>query len=520
MTQGTRSRPELTPRPSIGPVVAWALARCHDAVIVLDGAGLVCLWNPAAEALYGWNSDEALGRRAAELYFSEPAGESEAARVTVAEGQWEGELRQRTTAGRELIVGARRLMLPTEAGYGDGATLLLVSDRSELSALRAQAPRLHRLATAGTLAGGVAHSLRNAMQPILTVVGLLKSHLTGLSPREEEWLGSVETGVRRSAEMVRRLVDYTRGPDGQRQELPPRRVIDEVMVVARELFPEGVELTVAVEPNLPLVVAEPADLHQILLNLLVNARDALVGRERGRMLLGARCLRVDAQYASAHRDAREGEYVVFEVKDTGVGMSAEVRARLFEPFFTTKGAGRGEGLGLVASREIVLTLGGFLTVKSAPEQGTVVQVWVPAATATARAERPSQESPPRGRGELVLVVDDDAAVREASERTLDAFGYRVITAGDGAEAVAAFTRNRGRVAAVVMDLMMPVMDGPTAIRALRALDPKVKVVVATAHLDRDALDALTGIDVAYRIEKPFDATALLRVLDDALRSIS
>ncbi len=519
VTLGTRSRPEHTLDLSLGPTAAWALARCHDAVVVLDVASVVRLWNPAAEALYGWNSDEALGRPIDALYFSEPAGEAEARRVTAAEGQWEGELRQRTTAGRELVVSVRRVMLPIEAGYGDGATLHLVCDRSELTGLRAQSPRLHRLATAGTLAGGVAHSLRNAMQPILTVVGLLRSHLAGLTPREQEWLGSVETGVRRSADMVRRLVDYTRGPDGKRQELPPRRVVDEVMVLARELFPEDAELTVAVEPDLPPVVAEPADLHQVLLNLLVNARDAMAGKVGGRMVLGARRLRVDAQYASSHRDAREGEYVVFEVKDTGVGMSPEVRARLFEPFFTTKPAGHGEGLGLVASREIVLALGGFITVKTAPGQGTVVQAWLPASP-SAKSERSSPETAPRGRGELVLVVDDDDAVREASERTLDAFGYRVVTAANGAEAVAAFTRNRGRVAIVVMDLMMPVMDGASAIRALRALDPKVKIVVATAHLDPEALHAHAGVDVAYQLEKPFDANALLRVLDDALRSIS
>ena len=253
----------------------------------------------------------------------------------------------------------------------------------------------------------------------------------------------------------------------------------------------------------------------MLLNLCVNARDAMP--RGGCLRISARNQRIDEHHAAMHPEAHPGPYVVLEVTDTGEGMPPAVVERIFEPFFTTKEVGQGTGLGLSTTHAIVKSHGGFITVESAPGKGTTFQVSLPAETGPAevQAETAALELP-RGDGEIILIIDDEASIRSITGQTLEAFGYRVMSAGDGAEGVAKYAQYAGEIAAVLTDMMMPVMDGTATIRVLQRINPAVKIIAASGSGGRGMEAEAKDAGVKHFLPKPYTAETLLRTLSKLL----
>ncbi|MEO6740444.1 MAG: ATP-binding protein, partial [Chthoniobacteraceae bacterium] len=321
--------------------------------------------------------------------------------------------------------------------------------RAEEKLLRAQ-----RMESIGILAGGIAHDLNNVLSPIMMAIEILRSSFP--DGRADEVLKILSKSAERGGGMVKQVLQFARGMDGSRMVVDPSHVVRDLRQIATDTFPKNIRLQCSVEPGLWAISADPTQLHQVLLNLCVNARDAMPAG--GTLSIRAENVTLDANFSAAYADAKAGPHVLLKVTDTGTGMSREVMARIFDPFFTTKEVGKGTGLGLSTTFGIVKSHGGFIDVESEPGQGSTFKVYLPAADAAA-AQEEREHILPEGHGELVLVVDDEEAIRTVTEDTLHHYGYRTLSAADGAAATALFCEHRSEIAVVLTDLVMPVMDG-------------------------------------------------------------
>ncbi|SDS54678.1 PAS domain S-box-containing protein [Opitutus sp. GAS368] len=391
-------------------------------------------------------------------------------------------------------------------------------DITEQKELEEKFLRAQRLDAIGTLAGGIAHDLNNVLAPILTAVQLLQMDLS--PERRARLLETLESSAQRGAGMIRQVLMFVRGVDGDRVRLNPPELVREIEHMIRDTFPRAIVIESAVAADCSPVLGDATQLQQVLLNLCVNARDAMPGG--GRLTLIAANVPVDASQAGRYPGARPGPHVLLQVTDTGGGIPPAISARIFDPFFTTKGQGQGTGLGLSTVQAIVKSHGGFVQVDSEPGRGSTFKILLPAAGGeTAESAPPASEPPsgalPRGNGELVLIVDDEETIRQVTKNTLEAFGYRVLLAQNGAEAVALFTEH-GDVAVVLIDMMMPVMDGSTAILAMHRIRPDAPVI-ATSGLTsmRDLAASIPG-KVKHHLQKPYTAEKLLQTIHQALQS--
>jgi PAS domain S-box-containing protein len=388
---------------------------------------------------------------------------------------------------------------------------------TEGNKLHDQLLHAQRMEAVGTLAGGLAHDLNNILTPVLMASAVLKEGAK--SESESQMLNLIEQGAERAAKIIRQLLVFSRGMGGKPVVVQLHQVIKEMANIIRETFPRNIVVSVGADIDLWHVIAEPTQLHQVLMNLCLNARDAMPGG--GELSLIAKNLQLREVDMQAHPEAKAGPYVAISVRDTGNGIPAEIVGRIFDPFFTTKPLGEGSGLGLSTSLGIIRSHQGFITVASAPGRGSTFTIHLPAQPSSAAAvAAPDVEVLPRANGELVLVVDDEAPIRDAMLLVLEGYGYRVITAVNGAEALAAYLKNRAMVRLVLTDSMMPVMDGVSLVRELRAIDPKIKVIAISGQLDQANNARLTAAGVDAVLAKPFRTYDVLRVIHAHLSEAS
>ncbi|MCC7373561.1 MAG: PAS domain S-box protein [Verrucomicrobiales bacterium] len=494
---------------------AALLDQTQDIILVLGLDGRLRYGN--RRAVGAWELDPAtvdgdeIARR---LFPEQPDRFEEVFRAVRDSGRWLGELSVATASG-ERAVHLSRWTLIHATDEGMASVLIINTDITEKKRLEEQILRSQRLEGVGTLACGVAHDLNNILAPILLSTELLEPLATTAEDREV--LAMMAQGVRRGSEIVRQLLAFGRGVEGERVTLHPEVVIEEMAKIIRETFPKSLSLKTAIPWNLWPIRADPTQMHQVLLNLCVNARDAMPNG--GRLLLGAENIEVDEAFAAENPEAKAGRYVSVFVVDDGTGISSENLERIFDPFFTTKEPGKGTGLGLSTVLGIVKSHGGFVRVKSRVGEGTRVRCYLPAAAETVEIEkivdRPSPDAP-RGHGQRILVVDDELAVREIARRTLEAHGYRVDTAADGAEALQVFSKSAEPFGAVITDMVMPVMEGAVLIRALARLAPGIPVIAMSGLPELEATAHETGVSSESWLPKPFTAEAMLVVLDRVL----
>lgn len=492
---------------------AALLDLAQDAILVRDLGHRVEYWNKSAERLYGWRAEEVMGRSVRDLLYQEAGAFEVATAATLERGEWVGEIVQYGKGGRKLVVEGRWTLVRDDAGR-PRSILAINTDVTERRLIEAQFLRAQRMESIGTLAGGIAHDLNNVLAPILMSIQLLRMPME--EGEREEILNTIETSARRGADLVRQVLSFARGMEGRKVEVQVRHLMRDILKIVNETFMKTIVVRSAMAEGLWTVTGDPTQLHQVLLNLCVNARDAMpLG---GTLTLSATNLMLDEQYAKLNADSRPGPYVMLEVEDTGSGIPGEILEKIFDPFFTTKEPGKGTGLGLSTSLAIVRSHGGFIRVYSEHGRGSRFRVYLPAKErATEVVSEPVPELP-RGRGECVLVVDDEASVREVTRRTLEAFGYRVMTASDGAEAVAVYAKHREVIALVLTDMMMPVMDGPAAVQVLTQMNPKVRILAASGLNASGLVARAAHAGARHFLPKPYTAETLLvmvrRLLDE------
>jgi two-component system cell cycle sensor histidine kinase/response regulator CckA len=332
----------------------------------------------------------------------------------------------------------------------------------------------------------------------------LKEKLTDDESRR--LLGILERNTKRGAYLIKQILLSSSGVEGERKNIRVADLISDAENFTKETFPSSIEIRTDVSGDIWNVIGDAVQLQQVLMNLCVNARDAMP--DGGTLSISAENFLVDKNFARVNTEAKIGPYIVISVSDTGTGIPPEIMNRIFEPFFTTKKPGKGTGLGLSTSLTIVKSHGGFITVHSEVGKGTIFKVYLPAVKAKIQETDVHQPEPVAERKELILVVDNETQTREIARETLEAQGYGVLIASDGAEAVSLYSSHKGEIKAVLIDMMMPVMDGPACIWVLRKINPDVRLIAVSGSAEDDMLANIAGVVHAF-LMKPYTVEELL-----------
>ncbi len=492
---------------------ASLLDKARDAIIVCEPEGHhILYWNRSAERLYGWQAGEVLDHSQLELLNRDPVQFLAVMKAVMTQGEWAGEMQQHDKDGRLVVVESRWTLIKDVQGRPK-SILSINTDITERKKLEQQFLRSQRMESIGTLAGGIAHDLNNVLAPIMMSIELLK--MQERSAQKQSILDTIECSARRGADLVKQVLSFARGVEGRQLAVQVGHLLKEIEKITNETFLKSIQVRCESSTALWVVQGDPTQIHQVLLNLCVNARDAMPNG--GLLKLSARNMVMDEQCAAMIAGAKSGPYLHIEVQDNGTGMPPEMIERIFEPFFTTKELGKGTGLGLSSVMAIVKSHHGFLRVESEMGKGTTFHIYLPAhISAHTEVEVHVHVELPRGKGELVLVVDDEAAVQQITKQTLETFGYRVLLAADGAEAVSLYSTHRSEVALVLTDMMMPLMDGPATIQVLMRMNPEICIVAASGMNAAGMEEKAASAGVKNFIPKPYTAETLLKTLDAVL----
>ncbi|HIK04957.1 MAG TPA: response regulator [Trichormus sp. M33_DOE_039] len=483
-----------------------------DAVLVKDLNERICFWNKGAENLYGWQVEEVIGKSIRQLlYAPETFPQLQNILNSLAEYDfWQGELQQLTRQGKKIIVASRWNVMRDEDGQPQ-SILTVNTDITEKKQLESQFLRAQRLESIGTLAGGIAHDLNNILTPILTAAQLLQIKLPNVDDRSQRMFQTIESNAKRGAALVKQVLQFTRGIEGKRTIVQINYLFSEIKQLVQETFPKSIKFSVNIQPELWTVIGDATNLHQVLMNLVVNARDAMP--DGGSLSLCAENLFIDEHYARLNLDANVGHYIVISITDTGIGIEPEILDRIFEPFFTTKDFGKGTGLGLSTVQGIIKSHHGFVKVHSAVGQGTQFEIFLPAVEAAATSLVEDLELL-KGNGELILAVDDEAQILETTTILLEAYNYQVLTASDGIEAIALYAQHQDKISLVLIDMMMPSMDGNATIQALQKMNPSINIVAVSGLVSSNQLTKT--LRVKKLLAKPYTQKDLLATLHSIL----
>jgi PAS domain S-box-containing protein len=491
------------------------LDRAQDAIVVHDLEGRVLFWNKGAERIYGWTSGETIGRFLADHLYIEPKKFREANAITLEKGEWAGDLRHITKDNRELIMETHWSLLRETDGRPK-SVLGVKTDVTEKRKIEVQFIRAQRMASLGLLAGGIAHDLNNVLTPIMLSIDMLKK--VAQEPGAVPLLETLELSARRGADIVQQVLSFARGMEGQRIIVQPRYLLQEIEHIIKDTFPKDIRLQFHLPHDTWTILGDPTQIQQVLLNLCVNARDAMPNG--GTLAIEAKNCVVDEHYIAMNQQAEPGLYVAISVTDGGTGIPYDIIDKIFEPFFTTKEVGKGTGLGLSSVQAIVKNHDGFLNVYSEPGRGTTFKICFPAQANAAdfMASAPEEITLPRGNGETILVVDDEPSIIAITQHTLESFGYKMITATNGAEAVAVYAQQMNTVAAILTDLSMPVMDGRATVYALLKINPHAKIIAMSGLDESKSAIMAANAGIKHFISKPYTAGTLLKTLRSVIEA--
>jgi PAS domain S-box-containing protein len=487
------------------------------------------IWEVDAEGLYTYSNDvveRILGYRAGELvqklhfYDLYPTDQRKALKTAAFEHfnkelpfvkylnacqHKNGEVLVLETSGTPIFDSQHKFL-----GYCGVDTNMTEHKRMEAEMLRSQ-----RLESIGRLAGGIAHDLNNVLAPIIMAVPLLREENDGESRRP--LLDIIESNARRGAEIIRQVLTFAKGAEIQQTVVQPAFLLEEIAKIISETFPKSIELRMKVAPHLVQINGDPTQLHQVLLNLCVNARDAM---PRGGVLtLTAENVDLDQFPAASTSQTTKtaDKYVLITVADTGMGIPEENLPRIFDPFFSTKEPHSGTGLGLSSVLGIVKSHSGFIQVHSQPGQGTQFKIYLPVETSKHQVlSKEESQALPAAKGETILVVDDEPNVLDVLRKILERQGYRVLSASDGTEAITLYARHGTTIKVVITDMLMPIMDGAATIRALRKMNPDVKVIAVSGMVPQPGLGDFSTLGVKVFLRKPFTNQVLLKTVRDVL----
>jgi two-component system cell cycle sensor histidine kinase/response regulator CckA len=488
---------------------AELLAQVNQPVVATDGEGRLTYWNDAASRLYGWTSEEVLGRSSEEVFRPRwPQGTEEMYRALHGVGSWRGCLKHTTRAGEDLDAEVSIRMQLDERGAALG-TIAVIQDVTASRRLEEQLLQSRKMEAVGLLAGGVAHDFNNLLAVITGYTELALRKLPAGDPVAAH-LEEVRSAAGRGADLGRKLLALSRRQILRAGPVDVGAAVEDFVRLMDRIVGEDVELAVQLPPAQVVVRADAVQLEQVLLNLCTNARQAMP--HGGRLGVIVRAVDFDAAFVARHPWARAGSFAEVTVSDTGAGMDDATRARAFEPFFTTRT--EGTGLGLATVYGVVRQHGGLVRLESEVGAGTTVSVYLPrldgAPPPSMRARAPSLVPTETARGgEVVLLAEDEPSLRALVKTTLTELGYRVIAASDGEEALREYERHGAEIALVMLDVVMPRLGAREVVERMRATRPDVKVLLTTGYAPESTRMGELFQRVAVRVlEKPFTTEAL------------
>lgn len=487
-----------------------------DAMVIADFDGTIVLVNSHAEVLFGYCRQELIGmklddlmptecRASQDAYLSEflssapsktisPSAELWGLRKDASEFPFEVSLSPLNTLAGALTIGAFRDL----------------TERRETDRLVLRAQRLESI---GTFAGNIAHDLNNALAPILMSLELLRLQ----NPDCRDLIATIEAGANRGVEMLRQLLVFSKGSFVEFKPVHPQDTIDEVVSFVSGTFPDNIQFHAPIHADLNSVLGDATQIHQVLVNLCLNARDAMP--QGGVLTLSAENEEIDSAFAGRIPGAVPGAYVVWKVSDTGTGIPHDLMDRIYEPFYSTKGHGKGTGLGLSIVVGIVKSHGGFLVAQSMPSLGSCFSVYLPSdGSVQARSIHPTPFNQAiRWNEESVLLVDDSHSIRITASSVLDSLNLHVVTAANGLDAMDRVAEYGQKLRAVITDVHMPGMDGIAFISELRKVMPNLGVIVMSGDLDETEATELRRLGVDSFVDKPFSEAKLSSELVKVIR---
>jgi PAS domain S-box-containing protein len=480
-----------------------------DAIIVRDLRDFTIeFWNAGAEIIYGWQAAEVIGLKTTLEIFQKDLSQVDmsALELVLQKGVWQGELSKLTKAGKEVIVESRCTLVRDKAG-NPKSILSVETDITAKKLLEQQFFRVQRLESLGTLATGIAHDLNNILTPILGAAQLLPLTLPKLDGRNQRLLTMLVESSKRGSSLVKQILTFARGLDGKPTMLQVRHILAEIISVARQTFPKSIEIHLNLDSeDLWMVCVDATQIHQVLMNLFVNARDAMPNG--GTITATARNEILDDTYTTLHPNVSAGAYIAMTIEDTGTGMDNETIDRIFDSFFTTKESGTGLGLSTVMG--IVKAHGGFITVQSTPDRGSSFKIYLPAIKTRLEEQLATVPESFDGKGQLVLVIDDEVSIREITRDSLEIYNYHAMLASDGVEALTLYAQNWQRIAVVMVDMMMPHLDTKSVIQALQRINPAVNIIIMSGSASNEGIVEQYGLKAF--LTKPFTTIEMMHAL--------
>jgi PAS domain S-box-containing protein len=492
---------------------AALLDKARDAIVLVGMDQRVQYWNRSAERIFGWSAAEAIGRSINDFVLRRDVkNDKPVLERLLSENEWRGELEARAKNGKKIVLESRWSLMRDADERDPKGILLINTDVTDKKEIEAQFLRAQRIQTIGELSGGIAHDLNNALSPIMMSSELLRDDVTSESGKR--MLELMQTSAKRCAEMVKQILSFSRGT-GQGWELvDPCAIVDEIAAITRETFPRLITIQTRCERRTNRLHANLTQIHQVLMNLLVNARDAI--KRDGTITVNVKNVLLHEYSSKMLGKPASGPYVSITVSDTGSGIPRDILEKIFEPFFTTKEMGKGTGLGLSTVFSIVKSHEGFLELRSEVGKGTTFELFFPAHVAAERDRaRDAAAGLPPARGEQLLIVDDEVGLLAMVKSTLETFGYRVVTASGGLEALKILETAHGEVDLALIDWNMPLMSGADLIRKIEAAHPQLKIIVITGDAS-EAQAAAGELKANGRLEKPYTTEAMLKAIGDAL----
>ena len=487
----------------------------QDAIVVRDLDDHIIYWNNSAERIYGWKRDEAIAKNASQLLHTEADSIQHALLAVKDKGSWFGELKQITKMQKILVMESRWSLVRDE--YGRPKSILTINtDITDKKSIEQQFLRAQRLESVGTMASGLLHDLNNILTPIILAVPFMKEKLK--DETSQDILRTLESSVKRGEGVVRQLMSFVRGVQGEHVTLQLKHLLWELLNFVSETFPPMVKVRRHCPKGIWNVEGDATQLYQVLMNLSINARDAMPNG--GTLAIDLQNVVLNEQEAGLHFRAVPGPYVVLSVKDAGTGISPEIMNQIFDPFFTTKEPGKGTGLGLSSVLTIVKSHGGFIDVHSELGKGTEFKVFLPAKEEKVKEHVAKGSTLPMGHGETVLVVDDEKSLQDLVRATLESIKFKVMTAYDGHEAISIYEKNKNQIDVVLLDMLMPNMNGLTTIFALRRINPNIKIIgMSGSLLENLPSDMSTLVQELPFLQKPFDSEDMVMLVNNEIYGV-
>ncbi|MCD6305513.1 MAG: PAS domain S-box protein [Deltaproteobacteria bacterium] len=493
-----------------------------DFIYTQDLEGRYTNANRAMTSIFGYELEEFIGRKAADFMKPE-VGElfhTEYLEGIKKKGHYEGVSSFFTKDGRKIYLEYRNNLIRPEggepfiSGIARDVTERILAER-EIKRLNKQMLQAQKMEAVGTLAGGIAHDFNNLLQAILGYTQIL------IMPKDESDpdiadLRQIEKAAKRAGELTQQLLGFSRKVESKPRPLNLNQEVQQVEKLLKRTIPKMIDIELHLEEGLQTINADPAQLEQVMMNLGVNARDAM--EEGGKLLLETENVVLDEGYCRDHLGARPGRYVLLSISDTGKGMDKKTLDHIFDPFFTTKEVGKGTGLGLATVYGIVKSHKGYIMCYSEPGQGTTFKIYLPVMEEETKERKVAkkQQAMPEGGDETILLVDDEELLRGIGRDILEQFGYTVILANDGESALEVYEKRAKDISLVILDLMMPGMGGKRCLVELLKINPDVKVVIASGYsINCHARDALEAGAKAF-VSKPFELKQILGVVREVL----